>query len=198
MSAARQMPLLALVPPPERADPPAHLSLRAHIETVDGIAEAIEILDDESMTEQLRDELSMKLIEALAGTRQKVDRCSLVVGMFEHLEASAIAERERLDRRVKYYERQRERLETYVLAVLEASKLDRIEGETSTLQRKKNPAKVVIDDESLVPGEFLRLPKIPPPPPAAPDKKAIAAALKADPASCPGARLVPSFRLVRS
>jgi hypothetical protein len=188
MSAAPQLTLV----------PPARRSLRALVGTVEGIADAIEVLDDGTLDDQTRDELSAQLIEALCGTRSKVDRTASTLAMFEHLEAAATAERKRLDERAAFYGRQRERLETYVLAVLDASKLDRIDGETSSLQRKKNPPKVVIDEAALIPWDYMRMPPEVEPPPPEPDKKLIAAALKADPASVPGCRLTQGARLVRS
>jgi hypothetical protein len=183
---------LTLVPQPE-----ARRSLRALVETVDGLADAIETLDDGTLDDETRDALTAQLVATLAGTREKVDRTAGVLAMFEHLEAAAAAECQRLSKRVAFYCRQRERLETYVLAVLEASKLDRIDGETNSLQRRKNPAKVVIDDENAVPIDFLRFPPEQEPPPPVPDKALIAKALKAN-SQVPGCRLVQSMRLVRS
>ena len=114
--------------------------------------------------------------------------------MFEGLEASAEKEIERLAKRVERYQKQRERLETYVLAVLTASKLDRIEGDTSTLAKRLNPPKVVIEDGATFGHEFTRYPPAPPP---EPDKAAIAKALKAK-RKVAGAHLEQKLRLVRS
>jgi Gp157 protein len=169
-------------------------SLRAHIETVDAIAGAIEQLDDETLNPAERDEISAELIAAIAGTRAKVDRTCAVLAMFEHLEAAAKTERDRLDRRAAYYARQHERLEKYLLAVLETSKLDRIDGETSSLQRKLNPPAVEIEPGATFASEFLRYK---PAPPAEPDKNLIKRALQAR-REVPGARLAQAARLVRS
>lgn len=173
-------------------------SLGALVGGVEAIADAIEALDDETMTPELRDSLSEQLVEALAGTKKKVDSTSAVLAMFESLEAAAKAERERLEKREAYYARQTERLSTYVLAVLTASKLDKIDGETSTLAKRMNPPSVRIDvDVATLPAEFVRYAAPPPPPPPAADKVGLKRALTAG-RVIDGVRLERSARLVRS
>lgn len=179
-------PALALVP---------KRSLRALVEGVEAIAGAVEALDDDEMTPALRDALSEQLIGALAGTRKKVDDTARVIAMFEALNAAAIAERDRLDRRAAYYARQVERIEIYVMAVLTASNLDKIDGETSALARRKNPASVEIVDTASIPREYFRHKPAPPP---EPDKTSIIRDLKKQ-RDVPGARIAPvTYRLVRS
>ena len=177
------------------ATPPARQSLRAHIDTVAAIADAIETLDDDALDADQRAEIDRELLAAIAGTRAKVDRVTGVMAMFEGIEASAIAERDRLAKRAAYYARQRERLEAYVLRVMEGASLDRIDGETSALARRKNPPSVALDAGATFAAEFMR--PAPPPPPAAPDKAAIAKALKRGDAVA-GARLTQTVRLVRT
>jgi hypothetical protein len=187
---------------PEQPEAPAleivpRRTLRGHVATVEFIADSIEALDDDSLTPERRDELSAALIAELAGTRAKVDRVASVLAMFEHLAQAAGAEAKRLEKRAEYFSRQAARLTDYVLAVLEASQLKKLEGETSTLARRLSPPAVLIDDENLIPREFMRHAPQPPPPPAVPDKVRIAGALKAK-RDVPGARLVQRARLVRS
>jgi hypothetical protein len=172
-------------------------SLREHVEGVEAIADAIEQLDDEALSQEARDELSAALIEALAGTRKKVDAVASTLALFESLRIAAATERDRLARRVDFYARQSERLEIFVLAILSASKLTRLDGETSTLMRRLNPPGVVIDDESAIPMEFLRWPPVPPEPPPVPDKATIKKAILSGHA-VEGCRLERSVRLVRS
>jgi hypothetical protein len=62
-------------------------SLRALVAGVDAIADAIEQLDDETLTPELKDALSEQLIGALAGTRAKVDSTCRALALFESLEA---------------------------------------------------------------------------------------------------------------
>lgn len=194
----RQLELVGPSPSPLPSPSPRPLSLRAHIDTVDALAEAIERLDDEALDPAQHEAIAEQLVDAIGGTRGKVDRTCCVLAMFEHLEAAAKAEEDRLAKRAAYFHRQRERLEKYVLGIMASAELPRIDGETASLQRKLNPPGVVIDDANAIPWEFMRLPEAPPPPDAVPDKKAIAAALKADPASVPGCRLNQTARLVRS
>ena len=102
--------------PADRAEPPvvAPTTLRAHIEGVEAIADTIEGLDDETLSDADRDELSAMLIGAIAGTQRKVDATANVFAMFEGLEASARLEKERLARRETFYARQIQRLTDYV------------------------------------------------------------------------------------
>lgn len=179
-----------LVPAP----PPKKPTLRDRMDRVTYIADTIEALDDEALTDELRDQLSAQLIEELAGTREKVDSVAAVLAMLEGLAASAEREIERLAKRANRYTRQAKRLELYVLAVLTASKLDRIEGETSTLAKRLNPPKVVIDDGATFGHEFTFYPPVPPP---EPDRKAIKKALLAK-RRVAGCRLERGERLVRS
>jgi hypothetical protein len=175
------------------------MSLWEHVADVENIADLVDALDRaDELTPEVSEDLQKALIAAICGTKDKIDRSTSVLARFEAAEAAAKLERDRLDARVKYFARQAERLSEYLLAVLTASKLDRIDGETSSIQRRKNPARVEIEDEDAIPFDFLRFPPEPPPPPPVPDKKAIAAALKLDPESVPGARLVQTFKLVRS
>lgn len=170
-------------------------SLRDYMQGVDLILEAIEQLDSETITEDRRSELSEDLISALAGTKQKVDDTNAVISMFEALEAAAAKEIERLQARTARFERQRTRLTDYVVATMTASKLKTLDGNTSGLSLRANPAKVEILDMAAIPKEYFR--HKPPPPPEA-DKTSIARDLKKQ-REVPGARLSPtSFRLVRS
>jgi hypothetical protein len=173
-------------------------SLFEHIRDVEGIADLVDALDDANeLTPELSAELSEKLIRAIAGTKSRVDDCAGILAHFEAAEAAAIAERTRLDARARYFARQHDRLTEYVLAVLTASKLDRIDGETSTLARHRNPPRVVIDDDSAVPTEFLRWPDPLPDPDPEPDRNAIKAAIRGG-AEVPGCRLQTTYKLVRS
>lgn len=175
------------------------LSLFELVADVDNITGLVFSLDDAGeMTPEIEEQLQHALIAAVSGTRAKVDRTAAVLERFESAQASALAESARLATRAASFARYRERLETYVLCTLEASKLDKLEGDTSTLARRKNPAKVQIDDENAVPADFWRYPEPPPAPPPVVDKKLVGAALKAKPDSVAGCRLVQGYRLVRS
>jgi hypothetical protein len=181
--------------------PPAALalvprrSLRDHMQGVDLILEAIEQLDAEGLSAERRDELSEDLISALAGTKAKVDNVNAVISMFEALEDAAAKEIARLTARTARFVRQRERLVDYVTATMTASGLKQLDGNTSGLQLRANPAKVEILDTAAIPREYFRHKPAPPP---EPDKTAIGRDLKKQ-RDVPGAKLAPaSFRLVRS
>jgi Siphovirus Gp157 len=180
-------PALALVP--------KRFSLYEHVRDVEGIADLVEALDAAGeLTPQTQEQLEHALCAAIAGTKEKIDRTTCVLAQFEAAEAAAKTERDRLDVRAKYFARQRERLEDYCMAVLTASKLPRIDGNTSSISVRKNPAKLVIDDAMEIPWEYMTLPE---PPPAEPDNAAIKAALK-NGVEVSGARLVQTSRMVRS
>jgi hypothetical protein len=175
---------------------PKRITLREHIEGTDAIIRTIGDLDEEDLTPEAKDELSAMLISALAGTRKKVDATAAAIAGLEHRLAADKAERDRLAKRVQRDERQLERLEDYVLAVLEASNLDKIDGETSTLARRPNPPSVVPDTSVAGPlaREFVREPK---PAPWSEDKTAIKTAIAAG-RQIPGFAVGRSIRLVRS
>jgi hypothetical protein len=178
---------------------PKRFSLLELVADVDNITALVFALDDAGeMTPEIEEELQKALLSAIVGTKAKVDRTASVIATFEAAEAAADAEVARLEKRAAAFKRNRERLELYVLSVLSASKLDKLEGDTATLARRKNPGKVEIRDERVLPAAFWRFPEPPPPPAPSVDKKAIAVALKRDPDAVPGAALVQDYRLVRS
>jgi hypothetical protein len=179
-----------------RDSPSPRQTLRGHIAGVEAIADAIEQLDAEDLDDELRDQLSASLIEALAGTRAKVDATARTLAMFEHLAGAARAEKERLAAREAYYDRQIERLQGYVLATMEASDLPRLDGDASTLKRRANPPSAIPDASIAgpLPAELMRPPK---PAPWAPDKDAIKRAIGAG-REVPGWSTARSYKLVRS
>jgi hypothetical protein len=88
-------------------------------------------------------------------------------------------------------EKRAESIRAYMLYQLQFAGVSKIECPWFVIAVKKNPPAVVLDDEAAVPQAF----KVQPEPPAPrPDKKAIAAALKAG-EDVPGCRLVQSDRL---
>jgi len=169
-------------------------TLRDRISTVEFIADTIESLDDSEMTEAMREELSASLVTELAGTRAKVDSTCSVLAMWDGLEASALKEVERLKARAEKFSRMRADLERHVQCVMSASKIEKLEGDTSTLSIRKNPPAVEIDPGTELLSEYLFYPEVPAP---RPDKAKLKKALQAKrPIS--GVRLVQSTRLVRS
>ncbi|MBV9446608.1 MAG: siphovirus Gp157 family protein [Streptosporangiaceae bacterium] len=179
-------PALALVP---------RVSFADHIAEVEHIVSLVDLLDRaDELTPERYEELQHDLIGAIAGTRAKVDDTARVLAFFEAQAAAAKAEEQRLKARREYFERQKDRLEGYVLAALTASRLRKIDGNVSTLAARLNPPSVLIEEGAQLPEAFLRTP---PPPAPQPDKTAIKDALKAGEA-VPGCRLVQTERLVRT
>jgi Siphovirus Gp157 len=174
--------------------PPVRQSLGAHVSGVDFIVDAIEqLLESDEMTPELQNELGTRLVEAIAGTKAKVDATAAVLAMYEGVEAATAKEITRLQERATRYKRRREHLELYVLAVLETSKLPRIDGQTSALILRKNPPRCIVDEGANLPEHLMRQPPTPAPVPA---KDLIKRALVAGEA-VPGCRLEHSNRLVR-
>lgn len=167
------------------------MTLRDCVRTVEDIVEA---LDDEQLAPELRDALSATLVDAIAGTREKIDRTSSVFAMYEGIESAIEVEIGRLNERLAWARRQHQRLTDYVLATIEASKLPKLDGWTSCLKAQKNPPKVVIAEGACIPDEFLVTPPAPAP---RPDRDSIKRALKAG-FTIPGCSIVQAKRLVRS
>lgn len=117
-----------------------------------------------------------------------------VAAFTRNLEATAEAVREAAKQmlsRADRIEKRAESIRAYLLFNLQTAGITKIESPWFTLSIRKNPPAVVVDDESLIPQEFI----VQPPPPAPrPDKTAIARALKAG-ADVPGCRLFQNERL---
>lgn len=85
-------------------------------------------------------------------------------------------------------------LQQYLLLNMQAAGISQVASPYFTLKRVKNPPKVVIDSENLIPERFMRTPEPPPPPKPTPDKLAIAKACKAG-EDVPGAHTEQDERL---
>lgn len=98
-----------------------------------------------------------------------------------------------LQDRKKAMQTRHDSLKDYLLTNMQANGITEINAEnlTFTAKIKNNPASVVIDDESLLPADYMRQPETPPP---APDKTLIKKAIN-DGFEVPGARLTQGFRL---
>jgi hypothetical protein len=96
--------------------------------------------------------------------------------------------------RAKRLRARMDHLRTYLLNNLQASGITKIDTPELVVSVKKNPASVVIDDEKVIPPEFMVTPPPAPPPLPRPDKGAIRDAIKAG-TDVPGCRLVQGARL---
>jgi hypothetical protein len=173
---------------------PKRHSLVEYLDDIETIQTTLESLDDEQLEDGAREDLERMMVEAIAGTRAKVDRTAGILTAFETAAAAAKAEAARQAARMKYFERSVARIESYVLATLSASGLKKLDGTISTLAARNNPPSVVIDDVDAIPADFMRSPAIPA---DVPDKAAIKRVLAAGDL-VPGAHLEVAVRLVRS
>ena len=103
------------------------------------------------------------------------------------------AEIERLQALKAARERVAEGLRDYLKSAMEAAGIEKIECELFKIAIQKNPPAVEVFDQISLPAQYMVTPE-PKPPVAAPDKKTIAAVLKAG-GEVPGARLTQSTRL---
>lgn len=84
-------------------------------------------------------------------------------------------------------------LRAYLLDNMQRMEIERIDCPLFSITIRKNPPAVDIFDPLSIPAKYMVTP-VPKPPVAAPDKKAIAAAIKAG-TEIPGAKLVQGVRL---
>ena len=174
--------------------PTPRLTLLDKLQEANLIEETLFALDTEDIDPDTREQLGARLVEVTISTKEKVDRTNATLAWFDAAEAAADAEIKRLNARKKFFARNRDRLEAYMLHALTTSGRKSVEGFTSTLSWKMNPEKLDIADGTEIPAEFLRTPK---PPAPEPDKDAIKRALNAG-MEIEGCRLTQSPRLVRS
>ena len=104
--------------------------------------------DDQAQYETL-------ITRAIHGTKEKVDRCNHALSALETLSAAAAEEIGRLKRRQQQADEATARLRGYILAVMQAHGLQRMEGLTSGFSLRNNAPSVEIANEDAIPGEFL-------------------------------------------
>jgi len=126
------------------------------------------------------DELPPEVIrDTLEGLKGDIEVKSTNVAKFvlgleaeaEMIEAAAEQMRQRAHRRKK----RAEAIRNYMLLMLQATGITRVECPEFTIAVRKNPEAVEIADEKALPAEFMVVPE---PPPPHPDKKKIAETLK--------------------
>lgn len=151
------------------------MTLPALYEIAETYRSAMEKLGDMDLDEQtIRDTL-----EGIEGDLQV--KGQNVAAFCLHLEsmANAIAEAEKkMAHRRKVISNRADNIRAYIKSCMETAGIQEIECPYFKMKIKKNPPKVVIDDEAGIPSEFMNTP---PPPPPVPDKKAIAEFLKQQP-----------------
>ena len=131
------------------------------------------------------------LTRAISGTKDKIDRCHHALSALETIAAAAAEEIARLKRRAEHADAAAAMLKRYIIAVMEAHQMKRLEGHTTGFTLRHNAPSVEIANEEAIPDEFLVTREN-----TAIDKKLIKQALVAG-RSVEGARLVQTVSLVR-
>ena len=127
-------------------------------------------------SDDIPEEVIRDTLEALQGS---FEQKAVAVGKFVlSLQANAAAVKAIATaqaERAKRIEKRAESLKAYMLFVLQAAQVKRVETAELTIRRQNNPAALVISDQFSVPEEFWVQP---PPPPREIDKQALKEALK--------------------
>lgn len=134
-------------------------------------------------------------LDAMAGELEV--KAQNVVMFARDLQATAAAIKEaeeQMAKRRKAIENRARHLLEYVQGCMETAEVQKIECPHFRLAIQAKPPSVDVYEPGLLPREYMRQPE---PPPPEPDKKAIAAAIKAG-TEVPGARLVHGTRLAIS
>jgi len=149
----------------------------------------LQVLEDP----ELPDEAVRDTLEGLEG--EITVKATNVARFIANQEAFAEAVEEAakaMSERAKRLKRRADHIREYLLVQMQVAGIERIESPEFTVAVRKNPPAVVVDSVGELPSEYFAPP--PPPPEPRPDKKAIAAAIKAG-TTVPGAHLEQSVRL---
>lgn len=122
----------------------------------------------------------------------KIESYCFVIRNMEAMPDAIKAEEKRLAERRKAIEKRVDSIKHWLFTNMQMAGISKIESPVFTVALQNNPASVVIDDESLIPTDYMRVPDAPPP---SPDKTLIKQAIN-DGFEMPGARLQTSQRLV--
>lgn len=147
---------------------------------------------DKLLELELSDQAFLDTLESLGG--ELAVKAENTVAFLRNLETTAESIKEaesKMAQRRKAIEAKAERLKKYVLEVMQANDIQRIECPLFVLSIAKNPAAVEIEDERQIPQDYFTSPPAPPP---QLDKTLIKKALQ-DGFDVPGARLKQGVRL---
>lgn len=146
-------------------------------EIEDGLQEIWAEIAEAEANCDLVDQSYIDALEAYtSGAVVKRDRVAQFILHVEHVESQFDEEIARLMTKREQIKRTRERMEGYVLAIMERIGVTKLDGQLHTLKAKKNPPHVEIESELMLPAEYLV--PVPQPPPR-PDKAAIKRDLQA-------------------
>jgi len=134
--------------------------------------------------------------EKEARTKNQIDRTARVLDRLEARQAGHDLQIAALERRKKSDAARQARIEKRALALMAAAGLKQLVGFRRTLERRESGVpKLIVDDESLIPANWMRQPK---PAKAQPDKLGMKKALDEDPElAIPGVHLAQTVSLQR-
>jgi hypothetical protein len=121
------------------------------------IEESLVLLAESAEEEGLTPEIESALAAYLEGAVEKRDRVAEFIRFCEGMAELAKAEVKRLQARQKHFEAAAERVSNMVLRVLDWLGVEKLEGRTNTLKKRKCPPSVNVIDEQKIPAEFKRV-----------------------------------------
>ncbi len=163
-------------------------------EITDTLPALLDTLD--MATEEQRPEIEAEIQRYMSELPRKVDGITRMLAHFDAMANLAADEIKRLQERKKFFERRREQLEKYVVAVLEKlpeTKLGArsLNGATSSLSLRACPPSVAITNQLEVPARFVTIKQE-----FVIDKRAVKEAIEAG-ENVPGAALVTGKHALR-
>ena len=138
------------------AELPAPVEIASSL-TLFQIEESLTLLAEAAQEEGLTPEIEQAFAQYLEGAAEKRDRVAEFIQYCEGMAELAKAQVKRSQARQKRFEATAERVESMVLRVLDAFGVNRLEGKTHTLKKRKCPASVEVPDEAQVPAEFKQV-----------------------------------------
>lgn len=121
----------------------------------------------------------------------KIEDYGFVIRNLESFVGAIKEEENRLADRRKANEKKVTRIKEWLLSNMVACGITKIECSVFSVTVRQNPGSVIIDNDKLIPDEFMTVPELPVP---APNKKAIAQAIK-DGLDVPGCHIEKSQRV---
>ena len=121
------------------------------------IEESLVLLAESAEADGLTPEIESALVAYLKGAVEKRDRVAEFIRFCEGMAELAKAEVKRLQARQRHFEAAAERVSSMVLRVLNWLGVEKLEGRTNTLKKRKCPPSVNVIDEQKIPAEFKRV-----------------------------------------
>lgn len=150
---------------------PQGSSLYQILEDLAALLDTLDIAE----SDEARREIEAEINAICEREVRKVDAIANYLATLENQQRFAAEEMKRLQARKAAAERKQQRLEAYVIRIMEQAGLRKLEGRTNTFTLRPCPASVRITDELLVPPAY----QIERPVEMTPDKRAIRAAIEA-------------------